>query len=179
MDIALSKYRTNETRIIAVPLSEYKTKGLLFNQNFLEETSDSGVYGYRGDLVLIEGGIGDAKGHAKPPVEVVRGAVILADDKLKMLVAALDHLEFLPIFFDKFKADFANDIKLAFFVVDIKQAMQVEIDSYPVTLIPLVQGVPWNEMVDELALEKSDFKGQSPADKIMTMYAEMNSYAPK
>lgn len=162
-----------------MPLQEYKEKKLLFNQNFLEETSDSGVFGYRGELVLIEGEIADSKGHVKPPVEVVRGVVILADQKLKMVVGALDQLASLSIFFEKYKADFADDIKLVFFVVDIKQPVQVEIDSYMVVLIPLVQGVPWNEMVDELALEKSDFKGQSPADKILTLFAEINNYTPK
>lgn len=161
-----------------MPLKEYKDKGLLFNQNFLEQSSEAGLYGYRGELVLIEGEVGDDKGHTKPPVEVMRGAVILADDKLQMVIGALDQLAMLNTFFAKYRGDFAEQIKMLFFVVDITRPMQVNIDGIDVILIPLVQGVPWNEIIDELALEKSDFKGQSPADKIRTVYQEMQSYKP-
>jgi hypothetical protein len=31
----------------------------------------------------------------------------------------------------------------------------------------------------ELALEKSDFKGQSAADKVLTLYRELTAYKPK
>jgi len=41
------------------------------------------------------------------------------------------------------------------------------------TIIPLVRGVCCNEAIDELALAKGDFKGQSPAGKIYTLYREM------
>lgn len=162
-----------------MPLTTYKASGLLTNLNFLEETSDKGTFGYRGELVLIEGEAGDAKGHAKPPIEVARGVVILADEKIKLMIGAIDQLELIKSFVDKYKTDFADDIKIVFFVVDIKAPMQVEIEGANYVFIPLVQGVPWNEIIDELALEKSDFKGQSPADKILTLYAEMQNYRPK
>jgi hypothetical protein len=34
-------------------------------------------------------------------------------------------------------------------------------------------------VLDELALEKSDFKGQSAADKVLTLFGELQSYKPK
>ena len=37
----------------------------------------------------------------------------------------------------------------------------------------------WNEVMDELALEKSDFKGLSAADKVVTLYKELSGYKPK
>ncbi|MEJ2141985.1 MAG: hypothetical protein P8Y24_06465 [Gammaproteobacteria bacterium] len=160
-------------------LEKYKELGLLFNSNFLEETSTSGLQGYRGELVLIEGEIGDSKGHSKPPVEVMRGAVMLSHEKIKLLIGALDQLESLTTLSEKYKADFAEDMLSVLFVVDIKEPVQVDVDGQNFVLIPLVQGVPWNEIIDELALEKSDFKGQSPADKIVTLYEELKSYSPK
>jgi hypothetical protein len=58
-----------------------------------------------------------------------------------------------------------------------KVSAQVESECVMVTVIPLVQGVSWNEVIDELALGKSDFKGQKPADKIITVYKELqNTY---
>lgn len=162
-----------------MPLEKYKEAGLLFNINFVEKTSEAGVSGYRGELVLIEGEVGDAKGHAKPPIEVMRGVVMLVDDKVKMLIGALDQLQSITTFTEKYKADFASDMKAVLFVVNLKSRCQVEIAGINFILIPLVQGVPWNEIIDELALEKSHFKGQSSADKILTVYNELQNYEPK
>jgi hypothetical protein len=162
-----------------MPLEKYKEAGLLFNTNFLSATSEAGTSGYRGELVLIEGGVADAKGHSKPPVEVMRGVALLGDDKLKLVVGAIDQLESLTTFIEKYKDDFSPEMKAVIYVVNIKEAVQIELEGINFVLIPLVQGVPWNEVLDELALEKSDFKGQSAADKVLTLYKELQDYRPK
>jgi hypothetical protein len=162
-----------------MPLKDFKDAGLLFNSNFLEETIAAGTWGYRGELVLVEGGPGDDKGHSKPPVDVIRGAVLLGDDKLKLLVGAIDRLESLPTLIDKYQDEFAPDMKAVLYVVNIKEPMVAKAGNTEFVLIPLVHGVPWNEVIDELALEKSDFKGQSPADKVLTVYKELADYLPK
>ena len=159
-------------------LNEYKEKELLFNSNFLEQTSEAGLYAYRGELVFIEGETADEKGHTKPPIEVARGVAMLADDKLKLMIGSIDQLELVNTFIEKYKSDFADDIKIVFFVVNIKDPIQIEIEGKNIVFIPMVQGVPWNEILDELALEKSDFKGQTPADKVLTVFNEMKSYKP-
>ena len=161
-----------------MPLEKYKAADLFYNSNFLAETSEAGTMGYRGDLVVIQGELDD-KGHHMPPLSVMRGAVLLASDKLKMAVGNLDEVAQLPDLVEKYKEDFAPDMKSILFVVNIKDPVQVELEGITFVLIPLVQGVAWNEVIDELALEKSDFKGQSSADKIMTVYKEMLSYSPK
>lgn len=160
-------------------LEDYKAAGLLFNDNFLEQTSETGKFGYRGELVLIGGEVADAKGHVKPPELVMRGVALLATDKLSMVIGAIDQLEHLQTFVDKYKNDIAEGARAVLFVVDIDKAMQVEVEGIHFVLIPLQQGVPWNEILDELALEKSDFKGQSAADKVVTLYDELGSYKPK
>ena len=160
-------------------LNNYKESNLFTNSNFLTETSNTGVFAYRGELVLIEGGLGDDKGHAKPPLEVMRGAALLADAKLKMVIGGFDQLSSLSVFVEKYKADFAPDMKVVLYVVNIKEPLQVEIEGITFVLIPLVQGLPWNEIIEELYLEKSDFKGQSSADKVFTIYDKLQSYSPK
>lgn len=160
-------------------LEKYKDAGLLFNSNFLEATSSGDMSGYRGELVLIEGEIADAKGHSKPPVEIMRGAVLLADEKIKLIAGAIDQLSLLPTLVEKYKDDFAPDMKALIYIVNLADPAQVEIEGINFVLIPLVQGVPWNEILDEFALEKSDFKGQSAADKIVTLLDEFKSYKPK
>lgn len=166
-------------RLFMSLLESYKSKALLFNSNFLEATSQAGIDAYRGELVLIEGEVADSLGHSKPPVEIMRGVALLASDKLKMVVGALDKLQILPTFLEKYKADFDPAINIVLFVVNIESAMQLEVEGVKITLIPLVQGVPWNEILDELGLEKSDFKGQSAGDKVATLSDELKSYKPK
>ncbi|MET0069558.1 MAG: hypothetical protein ABW096_05915 [Candidatus Thiodiazotropha sp.] len=160
-------------------LEQYKESHLLFNTNFLENCSRDGIYGYRGELVLVEGEVADAKGHAKPPVEVLRGAALLADEKIKLLLGAIDKLDSFATLLDKYKADFSPEMKALIYVVNLERSVVVEADGIGFILIPLLQGVPWNEVIDELGLEKSDFKGQSAADKILTLYDELKTYKPK
>ncbi len=160
-------------------LQHYKENNLLFNTNFLEATTTPGLLGYRGELVLVEGEVADAKGHAKPPVEVMRGVAMLADEKVKLLIGAIDQLSVFDDFLQKYQADFSPEMAALVYVVNLKSPVTVEAGGVRFILIPLAQGVPWNEVIDELGLEKSDFKGQSAADKILTLYGELKGYKPK
>jgi len=160
-------------------LQRYKDNHLLFNINFLEASSTPGLLGYRGELVLVEGEVADAKGHAKPPVDVMRGVAMLADEQVKFLIGAIDQLNAFDDFLQKYQADFAPDMAALIYVVNLKSPVTVVAGGVRFILIPLVQGVPWNEVIDELGLEKSDFKGQSAADKIVTLYGELKRYKPK
>ncbi|MGD8999684.1 MAG: hypothetical protein PVF75_04655 [Granulosicoccaceae bacterium] len=161
-------------------LDNYEQGQLLFNVNFKEKASADGVYGYRGELVLVPGEVTDDQGRTKPPLAVVRSVVLLEqDDKIQFFVGILDELELIKTFIVKYKKDFASDIKILMYVVNITGTMQTEIDGIPFTLIPLKAGVAWNELIDELAMEKSDFKGQSAADKIVTAYEAYKDYTPK
>lgn len=159
-------------------LDQYKADHVFFNTNFYEATSQDGLSGYRGDLVIVDGGLDD-KGHPNPPESVLRGAVVLAGEKIQMLIGSLDSVDMLPTFLDKFQGDFSADAKIMLYVVNASERAQYDVNGNLATIIPLVQGVCWNEAIDELALEKSDFKGQSPADKIYTLYQEMKSYKAK
>ena len=162
-------------------LDKYEQSGLLFNKNFKEKTSNDGMFAYRGELVLIEGEIADDKGHTKPPVAVMRHAVLLEKDgKITFTVGFLDDLNQLNSFFEKYKADFADDMQALFFVINITKPMQINVDGSRIILVPLTEGVAWNELIEELAMEKSDFKGQSAGDKIVTAWSEFkDDYKPK
>ncbi|TGD75080.1 hypothetical protein E4634_03455 [Mangrovimicrobium sediminis] len=159
-------------------LDTYKADNLLFNANFCDATSEPGLAAYRGDLVIVDGGLDD-KGHPNPPHEVLRGAVVLAGEDIKLLIGSLDQIEMLPTLLERFGADLAADASVMLFVVNASERAQFDYEGRVFTIIPLVQGVCWNEAIDELALEKSDFKGQTPADKVATLYGEMKSYRAK
>jgi hypothetical protein len=161
-------------------LNRYEQDALLFNSNFSEETSESGMVAYRGELVIIEGEVGDAQGRRKPPLAVMRHGVLLTKgDKLAMLVGCLDSLSLLEPLLKKYGKDLASDAKVLLYVVDITKSMQVEADGVNIVLIPLTNGVAWNELLDELVLEKGDFKGQSAGDKVVTAWKAFGDYHPK
>ncbi len=156
----------------------YEQKGLLFNMNFKE--SEGKHAAYRGDLVLELGEVGDALGHRKPPVSTIKNTVVLAeDDKIKLYVGSLDDLALLPRILDYYQADFAPDVKLILFVVNIAKPLVIEKGGYSFSAISLQEGLIWNELIDLAALDKSDFKGQSPTAKIVTVYRALSDYRPK
>lgn len=160
-------------------LDNYEKSGLLFNANF-KENAGSGMQAYRGDWVLVEGAITDAEGRRKAPEVLLKGAVLLAEgDKLKMLAGSLDDLSEIETLIAKYKADFAEGVKVVLYVVNVAKPMVASADGVDYLLIPMVDGMVWNELVDELAMEKSDFKGQGAGEKVATLFDTLKSYKPK
>lgn len=156
----------------------YDTNGLLFNMNFKE--SDGKYAAYRGDLVLGLGEVGDAGGHRLPPTHTIKNTVVLAeDDKIKLYVGSLDDLADLPRVIQYYKADFAADVRLFIFVVNIAKPLIIELDGLSFIAISMQEGLIWNELIDMAALEKGDFKGQSPVEKIVTVYKALSDYKTK
>lgn len=158
----------------------YEQQGLLFNMNFKETCSTPEKAAYRGELVLVEGEIGDTAGRRKPPVAVLKGAVLLAEhDRLILAAGMLDSVNDLPLFFDKYGNDLAPGAKLLFFVVNVAHPLLLAFGGQGSVMIPLQDGMVWNELIEELKLEKGDFKGQSPADKVLTVAQAFADYAPR
>lgn len=159
-------------------IEKYEEQGLLFNMNFTAKSS-SGETAYRGELILIEGEVADDKGRRKPPVAIMRHSVLLEKGgKLLLIAGFIDKLELLEPLVEKYSADFSPDIKALIYVVNITKPMQVEMAGCNFVLMPLTDGIAWNELTEELGLEKSDFKGKSTGDKVVTVYEEFGSYSP-
>lgn len=150
---------------------------LFFNANFKEAASEAGWAAYRGELVIKEGEIGDAQGRRKPPVELLKQAAALAcGDDLKLLTGSLDELQFMASLMDKYGPDIKADTLVVLFTVNIDKPFISRINGASFVFIPLVQGMAWNELIDLVALEKSDFKGQGAADKVITVYNALKSH---
>ncbi|MBI5329402.1 MAG: hypothetical protein HZB71_02210 [Betaproteobacteria bacterium] len=160
-------------------LDTFETQGLLYNSNF-KEGAGAGLQAYRGDLVLIEGEIADNLGRRKPPVATLVGAVLLADEThLKFLAGSLDDIAHLTPLVEKYGAACTPGMSALLYVVNIDKPMQVEAGGILFVLLPLSDGLIWNELVDELRLEKGDFKGQSSGGKVVTVYQAYRDYRPK
>lgn len=161
-------------------LDRYESQQQLYNVNFKEAASSGGLHAYRGDLVIIDGEVADAQGRRKPPVAGMLGGVLLTDtDKIKLLAGSIDDMALIKPLLEKYQADFAPDMKALLYVVNIAKPMITELAGVKTVLIPMTDGMVWNELVDELALEKSDFKGQSSADKVITVLAAFDGYKPR
>lgn len=160
-------------------LDTFETQGLLYNSNF-KESAGAGLQAYRGDLVVIEGEVADSLGRRKPPVVTAVGAVLLADEsQIKFLAGSLDDITHIEPLIEKYAPYFAAGMGALLYVVNIDVPMQVETAGTRFVLLPLADGLAWNELVDELRLEKSDFKGQSSGEKIATVYKAWQDYKPK
>ncbi|MDO9597583.1 MAG: hypothetical protein Q7J47_07670 [Azoarcus sp.] len=161
-------------------LQRYEQQGLLFNSNFTESAGAPDLFAYRGDLVLVQGEVGDASGRRKPPVATVRQSVLLADgDKLKLAAGLLDDIARLPVFIERYAADFAPDVKVIFFVSNIGKPVQLSLDGIRYALLPLEDGMVWNELLDELNIEKSELKSQSAGEKVATIGTAFQGYKAK
>lgn len=159
---------------------QYTENALLCNVSVKGETSTSGTTVFRGDMVIEEGEIADAQGRRLPPKSVLKQAVVLSEgDKLSVVSGAIDDIVFIPQFIEKYSADFAESVNLLFYVSNISKGMIVEVEGYNCTLIPHDEGAVWTMLMDDLRLEKSDFKGQSAEDKVITMFDALKDFKPK
>lgn len=152
-------------------------ESLFFNANFKEAASTAGLVAYRGELILQEGEVADANGRRKPPTEVLKQAVLLGDAAgLKLISGSLDELQQFPFVVEKFGGEFNAGTIGVFFTVNIPAGFVTSTNGATIAFIPLVQGMVWTELCDLVALDKGDFKGQSAADKVATVFSALKGY---
>ena len=95
---------TPQDGIMKMLLDKFEQEGLLFNVKFKSATSNAGTYSFRGELILVEGEIADDQGRRKPPVAILRHAVLMEQNgKLAMSVGFMDNLELLKTFVEKYR----------------------------------------------------------------------------
>jgi hypothetical protein len=162
-------------------LEDYQAKGLLTVTLVNGQTGQAGVYAYRGDLVLKEGALREGSDSDRKPPEAlfIHSALIIADDKIKFINGLLPTLDLLPVFVAKYKADIAADCVALVYVENISKPLQVVLEGVTYQLLPFKEGLVWNEILEELYIEKSELKGQSAEDKVAIAYAAAKDYKAK
>lgn len=162
-------------------IKNYEQKGLLLNVAFVEPAGEPDTLGFRGRLALVEGEIGDDAGNRKPPAIVMEQTVLLSKaDKLILLCGSLDRLEDLPALVEMYKGDFGPETLAIIYVVNITQPMQVEMAGVNFALIPMREGITWNELMDIGALDKNDLKKLASGEKVYTVWKEVKgAFKPK
>jgi len=162
-------------------LETYQAKGLLTVTLVNGQTSTPGVYAYRGDLVLKEGTLREGSTTDRRPPEAlfIHSALIIENDKIKFINGLLPTLNLLPVFVEKYKADIAPDATAIVYVENIGKSLQVELEGVTYILLPFKDGLVWNEILEELYIEKSELKNQSAEDKVAIAYAAAKTYKSK
>ncbi|MEQ1620989.1 MAG: hypothetical protein ABL919_06255 [Methylococcales bacterium] len=162
-------------------LETYQEKGLLTVTLVNGQTSTNGVYAYRGDLVLKEGTLREGSTTDRRPPEAlfIHSALIIENDKIKFINGLLPTLSLLPVFVEKYKSDIAPDATAIIYVENIGKSLQVELEGVTYILLPFKEGLVWNEILEELYIEKSELKNQSAEDKVAIAYAAAKTYKSK
>lgn len=162
-------------------LETYQAKGLLTVTLVNGQTSKAGVYAYRGDLVLKEGSLREGSTTDRKPPEAlfIHSALIIDNDKIKFINGLLPKLELLLLFVEKYKEDIAQDCIAIVYIENISKPLQVVLEGITYKLLPFKEGLVWNELLEELYIEKSDLKGQSAEDKVVVAYDAAKTYQSK
>jgi hypothetical protein len=163
-----------------VIIKNYEQDGLLLNISFVEDATASGFTAFRGRLALVRGEIADASGNRKPPGVVMEHVVLMSrDDKLLFAAGSLDRLEQLDHFVGMYKSDFSPQMQAIIYVVDLTEPLQVELEGIGFTLVPMQEGITWNELLDVAGLDKRELKKLSSADKVYAVWDELRGFSAK
>ncbi len=161
-------------------LKTYESNNLLCNTSVNGATSQAGLYAYRGDLVLTEGEIADDAGRRLPPTAVVKqSSVLVKDGKITMCSGIIHDLNKVPEFVERYRHDLAPGVSVLFYIENLSKPLIVDLDGVNMILIPHEEGAAWQTLMDDLRLDKDDFKGQSAEDKVVTMAEALADFKPK
>lgn len=178
--LCTDQYSTVPQRVTTVIIKKYEQDGLLLNISFVEEASTEGFAGFRGRLALVEGEVGDVSGNRKPPSIVMEQVVLLSkEDKLILAAGSLNKLAQLNDFVAMYKGDFSPEMQAIIYVVDLTEPLQVELEGINFALIPMQEGIAWNELLDEADLDKRELKKMSSADKVYAVWDELKGFKPR
>lgn len=159
-------------------LSQQKLLSII---SVLGKTSETDVYAFRGDLVLIEGELREGSDRdRKTPEAVISATAALASESsfifISGLIAELKHLEILA---EKYKEALTPETLFLLYVENIGEPLNVSYQGFTFQLLPYPGGMVWNELLETLYLEKGDLKGQSAEDKVFTAYEAAKDFDSK
>lgn len=160
-------------------LDNYEKEERFWLKSLLGATSTDDLQAFRGDFIVLEGELKASAGKRTPPKAIIKQAVLLADaEKLHMVAGNFESVDELPEFVARFKGDLAADCVPIFYIDNLAESCQVEIEGNRYVLIQFDEGMVWNELVESFYVEKSDLKGMSGEDKVVVLYQAGKDYKP-
>jgi len=158
-------------------IKQYEERGLLYNTNLCEPCSGGKLTAYRGELIVAAGEVLDSSGKRKPPAKLLQQASALSNETTFCFISGmLEDVTDLPAFIGNYGADINADSLCMIFVFNISKPAAVSHNGGVVHLIPLVDGLPWSELMQLAGLEKGDIKALSSADKVLKLFNELKGF---
>ena len=150
--------------------------GKLLTPIFSGPTQKANRYGFRGELGLK---VPPSVAGEKRPPEIKAGQVIFAaeGDSLVFLTLHIDSLAYLDLVRETFGAALTPAGKYFIFAgnVDISKKYQLEFEGVTFYVLPLDEATVYNEILDQLYLEKNDLKKLPNEGKIDAIVAAAGS----
>ncbi|NVK18847.1 MAG: hypothetical protein HWE30_09140 [Methylocystaceae bacterium] len=157
----------------------FKDQELIWQSNVSGDTS-CGKYAFRGDLAITLGDMHEASNTRNQPKCILESANILADAEQFIFVSgSLLSLDDIPAFVERYGQYIADDVKVMLYVVDTSKPMFIEYEGKQLYINTYEDSTVWQLLMEDLYVEKSDMKGQSPQDKLVTMYEACKDFKPK
>ena len=161
-------------------LEQYQQLERLQNSGVKGATTEANTFAFRGDLVLEQGDIADVQGRRLPPKSVVKQvALLVVNDKIKFLCGNVHDLAGLEMMAELYAQDYAPDVCLFMYAENIKKPIKVSLNGFTYTCLPIDEIAVWSALMDDLKLDKEDFKGCTNEDKVIVMYRAAVDYQYK
>jgi hypothetical protein len=161
-------------------LERYETEERFWLKSLLGPTSQAGLYAFRGDFIVLEGELKASAGKRTPPKAMVKQAVLLADaEKLRMIAGNFESVDELPEFVARFHGDLAPDCVPIFFIDNLAESCEVEIQGHRYVLILFREGMVWSELTEAFYVDKEDMKGRSGEDKVAVLFEAGKAFKPE
>ncbi len=156
----------------------FKEQELIWQSNVSGETG--GKYAFRGELAITLGDMHESSKTRNQPKQIFIDAVVLADgDQFVFCAGSLNSMADIPAFMERYGEHIPADLKVMLYIVDASKTMKVDYEGKSLYVTPYEESTVWQLIMEDLYVEKSDMKGQSPEEKVVTMFDASKDYNPK
>jgi hypothetical protein len=156
----------------------FKEQELIWQSTVSANTS-CGKFAFRGDLAITLGDMHSSNTRNQPKCILESANILMDGDNFIFVSGSLLSLEDIPAFLARYGQYIADDVKIILYVVNAAKTMTIKMDGKTLYVSPYEEGVVWQLLMEDLYVEKSDMKGQSPEDKLITMFDACKDFKPK
>lgn len=152
----------------------------LLSPVFSGKTGKSGIYGFRGNLVLKEAE--KLADEARPP-EIMADQVILSEEsgKIGFMGCHVDSLAYLSLIEETLRPYLESKGKYFVFAgnIDISKKYFIELGGIGFHVLPLDEATVWNELLECFNLDRGDVKRLGSGEKIDAVADAASSFSGK
>ncbi len=158
---------------MATIIEYMKDNELTWQPSFSGEL-DSGLYGYRGAMIVEEGKQISPDRKLPPKIQAKQVIMVNNGDIVKFFTCELESFNHFKPFFEKFGQFFNSESINVLYVTDLEGEGTFEYEGIKFTAFPLDESSVWNEILELADLEKSDMKSlKQQEEKIEKVYEEI------